>query len=55
MRCRPGDDPTGNRLLEEEGLIRRQRAKGTFVLQRPQDSLWCDVRTDWSGPVTFTR
>ncbi len=36
-------------LLEGEGLIRRQRAKGTFVLMRPQDGLWCDVRTDWTG------
>jgi GntR family transcriptional regulator len=36
-------------LLEEEGLIKRQRAKGTFVLKRPEDSLWCEVRTDWMG------
>lgn len=36
-------------LLEDDGLIRRQRAKGTFVLRRPQDSLWCDVKTDWTG------
>lgn len=35
--------------LEEEGLIKRQRAKGTFVLRRPEDSLWCDVKTDWMG------
>ncbi len=36
-------------MLEEEGLIKRQRAKGTFVLRRPEDSLWCEVKTDWMG------
>jgi GntR family transcriptional regulator len=36
-------------LLEEEGLIKRQRAKGTFVLRRPEDALWCEVKTDWMG------
>ena len=36
-------------LLEEEGLIRRQRAKGTFVTRRPQSKLWCDVSSDLSG------
>src|ERR1700722_3228161 len=36
-------------ILEEEGLIKRQRAKGTFVLRRPEDSLWCEVKTDWMG------
>jgi GntR family transcriptional regulator len=36
-------------ILEDEGLIKRQRAKGTFVLRRPEDSLWCEVKTDWMG------
>jgi GntR family transcriptional regulator len=36
-------------ILEKEGLITRQRAKGTFVLRRPEDSLWCEVKTDWMG------
>lgn len=36
-------------ILEEEGLIERYRAKGTFVRERPQRDLWCEVRTDWSG------
>jgi GntR family transcriptional regulator len=36
-------------MLESEGLIERYRAKGTFVRQRPQPQLWCEVATDWSG------
>jgi GntR family transcriptional regulator len=36
-------------LLAAEGLIARYRAKGTFVSRRPQDQLWCEVETDWSG------
>lgn len=36
-------------LLEAEGLVDRFRAKGTFVTQRPQDRIWCEVETDWSG------
>ena len=36
-------------LLEDEKLIERFRAKGTFVLRRPKDDLWCEVGTDWSG------
>lgn len=36
-------------LLEEEELIERFRAKGTFVRRRPQEELWCAVGTDWSG------
>lgn len=36
-------------MLEEEGLIERFRAKGTFVRRRPQEELWCAVGTDWSG------
>lgn len=36
-------------ILEDEKLIRRYRAKGTFVIQQPQEQLWCEVPTDWSG------
>lgn len=36
-------------LLEEEGLIERFRAKGTFVIRAPSRDLWCDVKTDLSG------
>jgi GntR family transcriptional regulator len=36
-------------LLEQEKLIERFRAKGTFVRRRPQEELWCAVGTDWSG------
>ena len=36
-------------LLETEGMIDRFRAKGTFVTQRPQDRIWCEVETDWGG------
>lgn len=36
-------------ILNNEGLIERYRAKGTFVTYRPQEQLWCEVETDWSG------
>lgn len=36
-------------ILEEEGLIERFRAKGTFVKERPPQDLWCQVQTDFSG------
>lgn len=36
-------------ILEGDGLIERYRAKGTFVKQRQQEQLWCEVATDWSG------
>lgn len=36
-------------ILEEQKLIARYRAKGTFVIERPQDRLWCEVATNWSG------
>lgn len=36
-------------ILEEEGLIERFRAKGTFVRETPKKDLWCDIRTDWSA------
>jgi GntR family transcriptional regulator len=36
-------------ILQGERLIERFRAKGTFVSQRPQEHIWCEVATDWSG------
>jgi len=36
-------------LLEDEQLIERFRARGTFVRKRPAENLWCAVGTDWSG------
>jgi GntR family transcriptional regulator len=36
-------------ILQQEGLIERFRAKGTFVRARPKRDLWCEVNTDWSG------
>lgn len=36
-------------LLEDDGLIRRYRAKGTFVEKSPAEQIWCEVHTDWSG------
>jgi GntR family transcriptional regulator len=38
-------------LLEEEKLIARFRAKGTFVIAKPQEQFWCEVATDWSGQL----
>lgn len=36
-------------FLEEERLIERYRAKGTFVRRSPQEELWCAVDTNWAG------
>jgi GntR family transcriptional regulator len=36
-------------LLEDEGMVERFRAKGTFVTKRPQDQLWCEVETNFAG------
>lgn len=36
-------------LLEDDGLIKRYRAKGTFVERSPAEQIWCEVKTDWSG------
>jgi GntR family transcriptional regulator len=36
-------------LLEQDGLIERYRAKGTFVKKRPQEQLWCEVEGDFSS------
>ncbi|KQN70729.1 GntR family transcriptional regulator [Duganella sp. Leaf61] len=38
-------------LLEDEKLIARYRAKGTFVIGKPQEQFWCEVATDWSGQL----
>lgn len=36
-------------ILQAEGLIERFRAKGTFVTERPNKDIWCEVKTDWTG------
>ena len=36
-------------ILASENLIDRFRAKGTFVIHRPEENLWCEVRCDWQG------
>lgn len=36
-------------VLEKEKLIARYRAKGTFVIHRPAEKIWCDVSSDISG------
>lgn len=36
-------------VLENESLIERFRAKGTYVRKRPEQNLWCDVEADWDG------
>jgi len=41
--------------LEREALIERYRAKGTFVTRRPEEDLWCEVATDWSGLLRSTK
>jgi GntR family transcriptional regulator len=41
-------------VLEDDRLIERFRAKGTFVKRRPQEELWCEVGTDWSGLLRST-
>lgn len=38
-------------LLEDESLIARYRAKGTFVIGKTQEKFWCEVATDWSGQL----
>ena len=38
-------------LLEAEKLIARYRAKGTFVIGKPQEQFWCEVASDWSGQL----
>ena len=35
--------------LEQEGLIERFRAKGTFVRRGNDTPIWCAVETDWNG------
>jgi GntR family transcriptional regulator len=36
-------------ILEDEGLIRRYRAKGTFVTAAPREQLWCQLETNFLG------
>jgi GntR family transcriptional regulator len=37
--------------LEAEGLVECSRRRGTFVVAKPQATLWYDVATDWPGAV----
>jgi GntR family transcriptional regulator len=39
-------------MLEQDGLIERFRAKGTYVKAKPERELWCEVHTDFSGMLT---
>jgi GntR family transcriptional regulator len=39
-------------ILENEGLLARFRGKGTFVLERKGDGLWCTVETEWQNLLT---
>ena len=41
--------------LENDGLIERYRAKGTFVRKRPNAQLWCEVPTTWEGLLMMGR
>jgi GntR family transcriptional regulator len=36
-------------MLADEGLIRRYRAKGTFVTAAPRDQIWCQLETNFLG------
>lgn len=36
-------------MLADDGLIRRHRAKGTFVTAVPRDQLWCQLETNFLG------
>ncbi len=38
-------------LLEAENLIARYRAKGTFVIGKPQEQFWCEVASNWDGQL----
>ena len=37
--------------LETRGLLARYRARGTFVLDRPERDAWCELETDWASLV----
>jgi GntR family transcriptional regulator len=36
-------------VLQNDGLIERHRAKGTFVTGNQREQLWCDLHTDYFG------
>ena len=36
-------------MLAADGLIRRYRAKGTFVTAAPRDQIWCQLETNFLG------
>jgi GntR family transcriptional regulator len=42
-------------IIEDEGLIERFRAKGTFVRPRKAERLWYQVGTEWSGLLQSTQ
>jgi GntR family transcriptional regulator len=42
-------------VLANEKLIERFRAKGTFVTHHPEESMWCEVETDWAGLLRARR
>ncbi|MEJ0042645.1 MAG: GntR family transcriptional regulator [Rhizomicrobium sp.] len=42
-------------ILASEKLIERFRAKGTFVTHHPEEQLWCEVETDWTGLLRSRR
>ena len=42
-------------ILAREKLIERFRAKGTFVTHHPEESMWCEVETDWAGLLRARR
>lgn len=35
--------------LARDGLIERQRARGTFVTSRPPEQSWCEMPLNWHG------
>jgi GntR family transcriptional regulator len=35
-------------MLEDEGLVRRYRRHGTFVVAKPASAEWCRIGTTWS-------
>lgn len=41
-------------LLEAEGLIGRYRGRGTFVLQRPESTIWYRIPMTWEDLVGTT-
>jgi GntR family transcriptional regulator len=38
-------------FLEREGLLRRHRRLGTFVIAQPQNKIWYRLPTSWIGAI----